>query len=112
MVPRNLPSITRRSALHTCRRDRNTGYGEFRGRGGKPAVTTLEEARDTDTGQPRYSLFIDGRRVEAASGRRYDSVDPFLGQPWASAADGDAADVDAAGAGGRGGGCPGAAGPP
>ena len=43
-----------------------------------------------------YTLFIDGRRVEAASGRRYDSVDPFLGQPWASAADGDAADVDAA----------------
>src|ERR1700683_5020966 len=99
MVPRNLPSITRRSALHTCRRDRNTGYGEVRARAGeteeeKPAVTTLEEARDTDTGQPRYTLFIDGRRVEAASGRRYDSVDPFLGQPWASAADGDAADVD------------------
>jgi (Z)-2-((N-methylformamido)methylene)-5-hydroxybutyrolactone dehydrogenase len=43
-----------------------------------------------------YALFIDGRRVEAASGRRYDSVDPFAGQPWASAADGDAADVDAA----------------
>jgi (Z)-2-((N-methylformamido)methylene)-5-hydroxybutyrolactone dehydrogenase len=42
------------------------------------------------TDQPRYTLFIDGRRVEAASGRRYDSVDPFLGQPWASAADGDA----------------------
>jgi (Z)-2-((N-methylformamido)methylene)-5-hydroxybutyrolactone dehydrogenase len=59
-------------------------------------LTTLEEARDTGTGQPRYSLFIDGRRVEAASGRRYDSVDPFLGEPWASAADGDAADVDAA----------------
>ncbi|HLK72035.1 MAG TPA: aldehyde dehydrogenase family protein, partial [Streptosporangiaceae bacterium] len=45
---------------------------------------------------PQYTLFIDGRRTEAASGRRYDSVDPYLGQPWASAADGDAADVDAA----------------
>ena len=44
----------------------------------------------------RYTLFIDGRRTEAASGRRYESVDPFLGEPWASAADGDAADVDAA----------------
>jgi len=44
----------------------------------------------------QYTLFIDGRRTEAASGRRYDSVDPFLGEPWASAADGDAADVDAA----------------
>jgi acyl-CoA reductase-like NAD-dependent aldehyde dehydrogenase len=50
---------------------------------------------------PQYSLFIDGRRTEAASGRRYDSVDPYLGQPWASAADGDAADVDAAVAAGH-----------
>src|SRR5579872_4513693 len=47
-------------------------------------------------GMPRYTLFIDGRRTEAASGRRYESVDPFLGAAWASAADGDAADVDAA----------------
>jgi hypothetical protein len=31
---------------------------------------------------PQYSLFIDGRRTEAAAGRRYDSVDPYLGQPW------------------------------
>src|SRR5271155_5450307 len=44
----------------------------------------------------QYTLFIDGRRTEAASGRRYDSGDPFLGERWASAADGDAADVDAA----------------
>ena len=43
---------------------------------------------------PRYQHVIDGRRVEAASGQRYDSVDPYLGAPWASAADGDAADVD------------------
>ena len=45
---------------------------------------------------PQYTLFIDGRRTEAASGHRYESVDPFLGLPWASAADGDAADVDLA----------------
>jgi aldehyde dehydrogenase (NAD+) len=44
----------------------------------------------------QYTLFIDGRRTEAASGRRYESVDPFLGAAWASAADGDAADVDIA----------------
>ena len=44
----------------------------------------------------QYTLFIDGHRTEAASGRRYESVDPFLGEPWASAADGDAPDVDAA----------------
>ena len=45
---------------------------------------------------PQYQHVIDGRRVEAASGQRYDSVDPYLGAPWASAADGDAADVDLA----------------
>ncbi len=51
-------------------------------------------ARQTE--QPRYSLVIDGQRVEAAAGHRYDSVDPFLGVPWASAADGDAEDVNRA----------------
>ncbi len=45
---------------------------------------------------PRYPLVIDGQQVEAASGRRYDTTDPFLGATWASAADGDAADVDLA----------------
>src|SRR5690348_5531011 len=44
----------------------------------------------------RYQLVIDGQRTEAASGQRYDSVDPYLGSAWASAADGDAADVDLA----------------
>jgi (Z)-2-((N-methylformamido)methylene)-5-hydroxybutyrolactone dehydrogenase len=42
---------------------------------------------------PHYQHVIDGHRVEAASGKRYDSVDPYLGAPWASAADGDEADV-------------------
>ena len=42
---------------------------------------------------PHYQHVIDGHRVEAASGKRYDSVDPYLGGPWASAADGDEADV-------------------
>ncbi len=51
---------------------------------------------ETSTALPRYQLVIDGRRVEAASGQRYDSVDPYLGAPWASAADGGAADVDLA----------------
>ncbi len=50
----------------------------------------------TITDLPRYQLVIDGRRVEAASGRRYDSVDPFAGAAWASAADGDAEDVSLA----------------
>src|ERR1700750_2268354 len=55
-------------------------------------MTTVEPSTDL----ARYQHVIDGRRVEAASGQRYDSVDPYLGAPWASAADGDAADVDLA----------------
>jgi (Z)-2-((N-methylformamido)methylene)-5-hydroxybutyrolactone dehydrogenase len=44
----------------------------------------------------RYQLIIDGRHSEAASGQRFDSVDPFLGVSWATAADGDSRDVDRA----------------
>jgi acyl-CoA reductase-like NAD-dependent aldehyde dehydrogenase len=44
----------------------------------------------------RYQLIINGRHAEAASGQRFDSVDPFLGASWATAADGDAPDVDLA----------------
>ena len=39
-----------------------------------------------ETSPPQYQLVINGRRVEAASGLRYDTVDPYLGAPWASAA--------------------------
>ena len=49
-----------------------------------------------DTEQPTYTLVIDGQRVEAAAGGRYDTVDPFRGAAWASAADGDAEDVNRA----------------
>ena len=44
----------------------------------------------------RYQLIIDAQHAEAASGQRFSSVDPFLGAPWATAADGDGRDVDRA----------------
>jgi len=47
-------------------------------------------------GPSYYTLVIDGQHVEAAHGHRYDTVDPYLGTPWATAADADADDVDAA----------------
>ncbi len=46
--------------------------------------------------RPHYQLIIDGQPAEAASGQRYESVDPFLGAGWATAADGDGRDVDLA----------------
>src|SRR5260370_39509956 len=50
---------------------------------------------------PHFPMIIGGRRLEAVSGRRYETVDPFRGQPWATAADADAADADLAGAAAR-----------
>ena len=45
---------------------------------------------------PHFSLVIDGQLTEPVSGRSYDSVDPFSGAPWATAADGGEADVNLA----------------
>src|SRR5487761_1365869 len=53
---------------------------------GTSATTTL----------PYFPMVIGGQRVQAVSGRRYETVDPFRGEPWATAADADAADVDLA----------------
>ncbi|MEP9416054.1 aldehyde dehydrogenase [Gordonia sp. VNQ95] len=43
-----------------------------------------------------YPLHIDGARREPASGEYFESYDPFVGQPWARIARGNADDVDAA----------------
>ena len=56
----------------------------------------MEQAAQTSQDSPRYQLVVGGQRTEAASGRRYDTVDPYRQRAWASAADGDAADVDLA----------------
>ena len=45
---------------------------------------------------PRHDLLIDGKRVPAASGRYFDSVNPATEEVIASIAEADAADVDAA----------------
>jgi len=44
----------------------------------------------------RFQLFIDGKQVEAASGRTFESTNPFTGRPWARLADGGQEDVDRA----------------
>ncbi len=43
-----------------------------------------------------YRMLIDGEPAGSVSGRTYDSVDPFTGEPWATVPDAGAADVDAA----------------
>ncbi|HEY2127342.1 MAG TPA: aldehyde dehydrogenase family protein, partial [Streptosporangiaceae bacterium] len=56
-------------------------------------MTTTESPA---AGLPHFSLVIDGQPAEAVSGRSYQSIDPFRGAPWATAADADRADVDLA----------------
>ncbi len=54
-------------------------------------TTTAEQAALDD-----FAMIIDGESVAAASGRTYESTDPFTGEPWARVPDADGADVDAA----------------
>ena len=44
----------------------------------------------------QFPLFINGRSVDAISGRTFPSQNPFTGRPWATVADGGPEDVDEA----------------
>jgi acyl-CoA reductase-like NAD-dependent aldehyde dehydrogenase len=44
----------------------------------------------------QYQLVINGARVPARSGARFDTLDPYAQRPWASVPDADGSDVDAA----------------
>jgi aldehyde dehydrogenase (NAD+) len=50
------------------------------------ASTQLEE----------FKLFINGRSVDARSGKTFESQNPYLGRPWARMADGSPEDIDEA----------------
>ena len=47
-------------------------------------------------GAEQFFMSIAGQRQPAVSGRTYDSVDPFTGQPWATVPDAGTDDVEAA----------------
>jgi len=49
-----------------------------------------------DAAVQQFEMFIDGATTGAASGRTYESVDPYTGEPWARVPDAGAADVDRA----------------
>lgn len=52
-------------------------------------------ANSTD-GLETFQLFIDGARVDARSGKTFESTNPYTGKSWAVLADGGPDDVDAA----------------
>ena len=57
-------------------------------------MSTITETTAADLAE--YGLYIGGKAVPSVSGRTYESLDPFTGQPWARVADGSAEDVDQA----------------
>lgn len=51
---------------------------------------------DTTTELETFKLFIDGKSVDAISGKTFESINPYTGRPWAVLADGGPADIDVA----------------
>ena len=43
-----------------------------------------------------YQTYIDGRWIDAASGKTFETFDPYTGQPWALIPECDKVDVDQA----------------
>jgi acyl-CoA reductase-like NAD-dependent aldehyde dehydrogenase len=44
----------------------------------------------------KYQMYVDGKYVDSASGKWFDSFNPYTGEPWAQIAQGTAEDVDRA----------------
>ena len=44
----------------------------------------------------KYQMYIGGKYADPASGKWFDSYNPYTGAPWAQIAQGDAADADRA----------------
>lgn len=40
----------------------------------------------------KYQMYIGGKFVDSASGKRFDSYNPYTGEPWEQIAQGNAAD--------------------
>ena len=52
--------------------------------------------QDAPTGLKTYQTYINGQWVDAVSGKRMLTSDPYTGEPWAEIPDCGAADVDKA----------------
>src|SRR6476469_1098527 len=50
----------------------------------------------TSTDLETFKLFINGKSVDAVSGKTFKSLNPYTGQPWAIIADGGPEDIDLA----------------
>ena len=61
-----------------------------------PTDKTLARTPDARPGLARFRMLIDGEWCEAASGRGFETKNPFTGEVWATIPRADAADVDRA----------------
>jgi aldehyde dehydrogenase (NAD+) len=59
-------------------------------------MTTLRTPRPAMLDMPEQDMLLDGKRVPALSGKRFETRNPATGELLATVADGDAADVDRA----------------
>src|SRR5438094_10638447 len=60
------------------------------------AAVQLQSAVERFVGAPVRKMLIDGKWVEAASGKRFETVNPATGQVLARVAEGDKEDIDRA----------------
>ena len=51
---------------------------------------------DRPTKLQEYQTYIDGKWVDAASGKKFQTFDPYTGEPWALIPECDKADADRA----------------
>jgi acyl-CoA reductase-like NAD-dependent aldehyde dehydrogenase len=60
------------------------------------SVAGEKTMQDAPAGLKTYQTYIDGKWVDAVSGKRLLTCDPYTGEPWAEIPECDAADVDKA----------------
>src|SRR5690348_17033857 len=56
----------------------------------------MAPSRSERIGMQRYQHYIENQQLDPASGRWFDSFNPYTGEPWAQIAEGNADDVDRA----------------
>ena len=52
--------------------------------------------QDVPTKLKQYQVYIDGKWCDAASGKTFETIDPYTGEPWALIPECAAVDVDRA----------------
>jgi acyl-CoA reductase-like NAD-dependent aldehyde dehydrogenase len=60
------------------------------------SIVAEDAMQDRPTKLAEYKTYIDGKWADAASGKTFQTFDPYTGEPWALIPECDKADVDRA----------------